>query len=100
MKRPSLYTVLFVLIMVVLCLPMVQHVGGLFRIKSLEGFTAPLEPVKLSAKSYRDGSYQAYAQRYLLQHFGFRNVYIRSYNQLMYSCFRKSTNQNKRRVFN
>lgn len=94
MKRPSLYTVLFVLVMAVLCLPMVQHVGGLFHIKSLEGYTAPLEPVKLSVKSYRDGSYQAYAQRYLQQHFGFRNVYIRSYNQLMYSCFRQSTNQN------
>ena len=94
MKKFSLYTVLFVLIMVTLCLPLVQHVTGLFNMKPLEGFTAPVEPVKLNVKSFRDGTYQAYAQRYLQQHFGFRNLYIRSYNQLMYSCFRQTTNNN------
>ena len=94
MKKLSVYTVLFVLIMVALCLPLVQHVGGLFKVKPLEGFTAPVEPVKLSVNTYRDGSYQTYVQQYLQQNFGFRNFYIRSYNQLMYSCFRQSTNQN------
>lgn len=94
MKRLSLYTVLFVLIMVTLCLPLVQHVTGLFHTKPLEGFTAPVEPVKLNVKSFREGTYQAYAQRYLQQHFGFRNFYIRSYNQWMYSCFRQTTNDN------
>lgn len=94
MKKPSTYSVLFVLIMVVLCLPLAQHIGGLFKIKPLEGYVAPLNPVKLSSESFRDGSYQTYVQRYLQQNFGFRNVYIRAFNQLMYSCFRETTNDN------
>lgn len=94
MKKLSTYTVLFVLIMVTLCLPLAQHVTGLFKMKPLEGFTAPVEPVRLNVKTLRNGSYQDYAQRYLQQNFGFRNFYIRSYNQLMYSCFRQTTNQN------
>ena len=94
MKKFSVYTVLFVLIMVTLCLPLVQHVTGLFVVKPLEGFTAPEEPVKLNVKSFRNGTYQAYAQHYLQQNFGFRNFYIRSYNQLMYSCFHQTTNDN------
>ena len=94
MKKLSTYTVLFVLIMVTLCLPLAQHVTGLFKMKPLEGFTAPVEPVRLNVKTLRNGSYQDYAQRYLQQNFGFRNFYIRSYNQLMYSCFRQTTNDN------
>ncbi len=94
MKKPSLYTVLFVLIMTALCLPLFQHVTGLFKTKQLEGFIAPVEPVRFSLNTYRNGSYQMYAQKYLQQNFGFRGAYIRTYNQLMYSCFHESTNQN------
>jgi len=92
MKKPSLYSVLFVLIMLALCLPLLQHVSGVFKFKQLDGFTAPVEPVKPSLATYRDGSYQKYVQQSLQQNFGFRNIYIRCYNQLMFSCFRQSTN--------
>ncbi|MCR4965296.1 MAG: hypothetical protein K6A41_06530 [Bacteroidales bacterium] len=94
MKKPTLHIILFVIIMVVLCLPMVQHVTGIFKVKKLDGFTAPVEPVTLSLDTYRDQTYQGYMQKYLQNNFGFRDSYIRTYNQFVYSCFHETTNHN------
>lgn len=94
MKKPVLYTILFGVLMTLLCLPMVQQGTRLFKFRQLEGFTAPVEPVKLSLETYRNQCYQEYVQQYLQQNFGFRDVYIRFYNQFIYSCFYQSTNHN------
>lgn len=94
MKKPCLHTILFVILMSALCLPLVQHVGHVFKSRELDGYTAPIKPVKLTLNSYRDQSYQEYVQQYLQQNFGFRNSYIRTYNQFIHSLFRQSTNNN------
>ena len=94
MKKPCLHTILFVMLMSALCLPLVQHVGHIFKFRELDGFTAPIEPVKLTMDNYRDQSYQKYVQKYLQQNFGFRNTYIRTYNQFIHSFFQQSTNNN------
>lgn len=70
MKKLSYHTVLFAIFMVVLCLPMVQHFGHVFKFKELGGYTAPLEPVKLSWQTFRDQSWQDYEQKFLQQNFG------------------------------
>lgn len=94
MKKPSYHTVLFAILMVALCLPLVQHFGHVFKFKELGGYTAPLEPVKWSWQTCRDQSWQDYEQKFLQQNFGFRNLYIRAYNQFYYSLFHQTTNQN------
>lgn len=94
MKKPRLHTILFVILMIILCFPMLQHVGHLFHFRQLDGFTAPVEPVKLSLDSYRTQKYQDYVRKYLQQNFGFRNIYIRAYNQFTYDLFHESTNNN------
>jgi len=73
---------------------MVQHVSGVFKIKKLDGFTAPVEPVKLSLESFRNQSYQEYVRQHLQNNFGFRDIYIRTYNQFVYSFFHETTNHN------
>ena len=62
MKKPSLHIILFAVIMTVLCLPLVQHVGNIFHIRKVDGFTAPVEPVKLSLETYRNQTYQEYVR--------------------------------------
>ncbi|MBO4489544.1 MAG: hypothetical protein J5741_07840 [Bacteroidales bacterium] len=94
MRKPRLHTILFVVLMTILCLPMVQQMSHVFKLKQLDGFTAPVEPVKLSWESFRNQSYQQYVQQYLQQNFGFRNSYIRTYNQFIYTCFHQTTNDN------
>lgn len=94
MKKNLYHTVLFAIFMVVLCLPVFQQVSHVFKFKELGGFTAPLEPVKLSWKTFRDQSWQNYEQKFLQRNFGFRNLYIRSYNQFVYSLFHQTTNHN------
>ena len=94
MKKPSLHIILFAIIMVVLCLPVVQHATHIFKIKQLDGFTAPVEPVKLSLETFRNQTYQEYVRKNLQNNFGFRDIYIRAYNQLVYSCFHETTNHN------
>lgn len=94
MKKPSLHIILFAVIMAVLCLPLVQHVGNIFHIRKVDGFTAPVEPVKLSLETYRNQTYQEYVRKNLQNNFGFRDIYIRAYNQFVYSCFHETTNHN------
>ena len=94
MRKPRLHIILFVVLMTILCLPMVQQVSHVFKFKQLDGYTAPIEPVKFSLKSFRDQSYQQYVQKYLQQNFGFRNIFIRTYNQFTYNCFHQTTNNN------
>ena len=94
MKKPSLHIILFAIIMVVLCLPVVQHATHIFKIKQLDGFTAPVEPVKPSLETFRNQTYQEYVRKNLQNNFGFRDIYIRAYNQLVYSCFHETTNHN------
>lgn len=94
MKKPSLHIILFTIIMMVLCLPVVQHATHIFKIKQLDGFTAPVEPVKLSLETFRNQTYQEYVRKNLQNNFGFRDIYIRAYNQLVYSCFHETTNHN------
>lgn len=92
MKDKTLHNILFWLLMAFFCLPALQQCAGLFHFKELEGFVATEEPVKLSWKTLKDDSFQKYCGRRAKNGFGFREFYIRTYNQLMYSCFNQSTN--------
>ena len=94
MRKPYLHTILFAVLMTVLCLPLVQHASHLFKFRELDGYTAPIKPVKLTLNNYQDQSYQEYVRKYLQQNFGFRNSYIRTYNQFIYSLFNQTTNDN------
>lgn len=94
MKDKILHNILFWLLMAFLCLPALQQCVGLFHFKELEGFVATEEPVKLSWGTLKDDSFQKYCGRRAKNEFGFREFYIRAYNQLMYSCFSQSTNDN------
>ena len=61
----------------------------------LKGFDKEEQsPVELSFKTYYDGSYQDYLTEHAKRNTGFREFFIRNYNQVAYSCFNKITNKN------
>lgn len=92
MRRNALYTILFVLTVVLLALPAVQQHARLFKFKPLAGVTTDKAQPELSWKTFMSGQYQQREDRYLAENIGFREVFIRYYNQFTWSLFQASQN--------
>lgn len=78
MNKRKVYTALFVLTMVVLFLPMLQQRFNWFKFRPLAGVTE-------QATTPWDR---------LAENVGFKEAFVRSYNQLMWSLFSESQNKN------
>lgn len=90
-KRDSiLYASLFGLLMVFLFAFMAQERLHLFKTTPLEGFIKKTEVPKLTLENYQSGQYQAKLESHLGETFGFREPVIRTYNQYLWWCYRKT----------
>ena len=94
MKKPSHHIIQFVGIMTVLTAIALQGFTHIVKMKPLEGVVANEKPVKLNFTTYYDGSYQDYLTEHAKRNTGFREFFIRNYNQVCYSCFGKFNNDN------
>ena len=65
-----------------------------FNIKPLDGYTTTTDKPELTKASFASGDYQSDIEQYISENFGFREFFIRVYNQLDYSCFRDIPNDN------
>ena len=65
-----------------------------FKMKPLNGFTPVVEKPKLTMANFASGDFQSDVEDYISDNFGFREFFIRCYNQVAYSCFGKITNSN------
>ena len=90
--RKNLYKILFVSTIVVLTLLLVQTFTGIVHVKSLAGVTVEAEKPKLTFQNYVDGTFQDDLEKYCRVHCGFREWFIRLYNQYRWSCFRETDN--------
>ena len=72
----------------------VQQQWKPFKTKPLQGFTPTVEKPELTLDHFTSGDYQNQVEHYISDNFGFREFFIRVYNQLVYSCFRKINNEN------
>ncbi|MCR5645397.1 MAG: hypothetical protein K6F96_03260 [Bacteroidales bacterium] len=93
MKRKVTYTVLFVLTVLLLALPAVQQYTQWFKLKPLNGVTVATEQPKLDLKTFLSGEFQKQEDKYLTENLGFREWFIRCYNQMSWSLFRKWQNK-------
>ena len=91
--KKILYIVLFILAVAALLLPMAQQHYNLFKMKKLNGVTVETKQPVLSLKTFMSGEYQRQEDKYLAEHIGFRELFIRCYNQLTWSLFRKTQNK-------
>jgi hypothetical protein len=71
---------------------LLQGFTHVIKMKPLAGYVPDEQPVKLSFKTYYDGTFQNYLTDHAKRNSGFREVCIRSYNQSLFSLFGKSTN--------
>ena len=65
-----------------------------FPTKPLKGFTPVVAKPELTLDNFVSGDYQGNVEQYIGDHFGFREFFIRVYNQFTYSCFHKINNTN------
>ena len=93
MKNQPRYIIQFSCILAVLLAVMLQSFTKVVKMEPLSGFDKEEgEPVAFNFKNYYDGSYQAYMTEHAKRNTGFREFFIRNYNQVAYSCFNKITN--------
>lgn len=84
---------LFVLTAMLLAFPATQQYAKLFKFRPLAGATVVTDRPQLNIKSFMKGDFQRQEDRYLSENIGFRELFIRSYNQLCWSLFRKVQNK-------
>ena len=87
------YKILFFSIIALQCLLLFQTVTKHFELKPLTGVTTEVKKPKLTLKTYIDGSYQSDLEAFCRQELGFREWFIRIYNQYLWSCYKKTTNK-------
>lgn len=63
-----------------------------FKTKPLKGFTPIVEKPEFTFDGFASGEYQKAVENYIRDNFGFREFFIRTYNQFTYSCFSQSNN--------
>lgn len=92
MKGNRHFTAQFTCILFLLGCIMLQGFTKMVNMKPLGGHVKAEKPVELSFKTYYDGSYQAFLTEHAKRNTGFREFFIRNYNQVLYSCFHKINN--------
>ena len=92
MKHKGFYIALFVLTILLLAFPAVQQHAKLFEFKPLNGVTVAAQSPELTLRSFMNGSYQRQEDQYLSENIGFRETFIRCFNQLSWSLFRHHQN--------
>ena len=81
---------LFYFIIALLIAPIIQQKTNFIKINPLKGSFPSEKILKFSFKDWFEGAYSANQDKYLNENFGFRNLFIRLYNQIQYSLFREA----------
>jgi len=81
---------LLVIILAVFFIPATVHKFNLYPEEPLKGAVKEARDPLFSVKDWLSGKYQLNKERYIDQHFGFRNTLVRIYNQYLYMFFEKA----------
>ena len=93
MKHKAIYSILFVLTVALLFCSSFQQYFRFFKFKPVAGVIVATERPQFQLKSFMNGTYQNQMDSYLSENVGFRECFIRSYNQLVWSLFHQSNNE-------
>lgn len=86
-RNNKIQIILFVLFIAFMAMPAIQQNTKLFKVIELNGDVEKSACPKLTFNSFIKNEYQAKAEKYLSENFGFREYAIRLYNQYAWSCF-------------
>ena len=94
LKSSNIHNALIIVLLIFVLFHGVQFTTGLFNLKPLQGVTLEKDMPELNATTWFDLTFQDGLSNVLDMNFGFRPLYIRIYNQLQYSCFKKTNAKN------
>ena len=97
MKSPT-KVILFVLTAVLLFAFTIQQLTGLFKFKELNGVTYSNPKPELTWNNFIYNDFQTKSEAYLQQHSGFHEPLTRLYNQTVWTFFRYSQVEEKKRI--
>lgn len=100
MNTKRQHIIQFVCIMAILIAIAWQGLAHVVKTKPLNGAITNARPVEFNFQTYLDGSYQDWLTEHAKLNTGFREFFIRNYNQVVFSCFNKITNDNVVMGFN
>ncbi len=89
-RKPTYNQILFILLMVLGFLPMLQGWLQIIPFHPLNGVVEEVEKPIIERDAYVSGDYAKQAEAYASQHVGFREPFIRFYNQYLWSFYRKT----------
>ena len=89
-RKPTYDQILFILLMVLGFLPMLQSWLQIIPFNPLKGVVEEVEKPSIELDSYVSGDYAKQVEAYVGQHVGFREPFIRFYNQYLWSFYRKT----------
>ena len=89
-RKPTYNQILFILLMVLGFLPMLQGWLQIIPFHPLNGVVEEVEKPIIERDAYVSGDYAKQAEAYASQHVGFREPFIRLYNQYLWSFYRKT----------
>lgn len=82
--------ILFCFIMVGLFLPLIQSTFHYTQIEKLSGDYVPAPNIKITRERWFSKEFQEKKERYINDHFGYRESCIRIYNQFSFEIFKKA----------
>ncbi len=94
MKKERIQSILFILIIVLLCAPAIQYSIHIFNIQFLSGASTKTGYEKIKLKTWFDAEYQQNTDQWVNENFGFRPLFVRLNNQLEYSLLKKINARN------
>ncbi len=90
----SIGAVLFAILMVILFMPIIQQEFKIFNIRKLGGVTEKIEMPDFNIKDFISGKYQSQLEKHISQDFGFKEPVIRTYNQYLWTFYKKTYTTN------
>ena len=94
MRKQGHFLIQFICVLVVLTAIMTQGFTRVVKMNPLFGYPKEEKAQPLQFKTFYDGSYQDYLTEHAKRNTGFREFWIRLYNQYLYNCFHKISNNN------
>ncbi len=82
--------ILLCTIMVFLFLPLLQENFNLSKIRPLAGDYVPAKDVPITRHTWFNKEFQEQKEKFLHDHFGYHNTYIRLHNQISFALFKKA----------
>ena len=84
--------IIFYIIIISLFLPIIQVQTEFFSFEKLEGSFYPVKDVDISVDTWLEGEYQTGKEKHLKDSIGFKPIFIRLYNQMLYSLYSMPNN--------